>query len=191
MKVGKLLDTVSTNVNRFRSRSRGVWRDFVAVLGAHAFASVGVQLYAFPATFVGPIVAWVDLEAAFGTEVVGICVHLHAPAHAVIDVAFGSGIGGFSNIATWGGLEAVSRTETVWFGENVHAGTQDVVCSGDLLAVVVGIARPGNTAGIGHRRRSKGDQQAQNQGVPPTHLANVSGTVLTHGGAFNIPYCSG
>ena len=53
-----------------------------------------------------------------------------------------------------------------------------VVCSGDWLAVVDGIARPGNTAGIGHRRRSKGDQQAQNQGVPPTHLANVSGTVL-------------
>lgn len=61
-----------------------------------------------------------------------------------------------------------------------------VVCSGDWLAVVVGTARPGNTAGIGHRRRSKGDQQAQNQGVPPTHLANVSGTVLAHGGACTI-----
>ena len=55
-----------------------------------------------------------------------------------------------------------------------------VVCSGDWLAVVDGIARPGNTAGIGHRRRSKGDQQAQNQGVPPTHLADMSGTALTH-----------
>jgi len=187
VKVGKLLDTVSTNVNRFRSRGRGVSRDFVAVLGTHALASVGVPFYAFPATLIGPIVAGVDLEAAFGTEVVGICVHLHAPAHAVVGVcvgvAIGIGIGGFSNIVTWGGLEAVSRTETVGFRENVHAGTQDVVCSGDLLAVVVGIARPGITAGIGHRRQSKGDQQGQHQGVPPTHLANVSGTVLAHGGA--------
>ena len=180
MKVGKLLDTVLTNVNRFRSRGRGVSRDFVAVLRTHALGSVGVPFYAFLATFVGPIVAWVDLEAAFGTEIVGICVHLHAPAHTVVDVAFGVGIGGSRNIDTGGGLEAVSRTETVGFGENVHAGTQDVVCSGDWLAVVVGIARPGIIAGIGHRRQSKGDQQTQHQGVPPTHLANMSGTVLTH-----------
>ena len=189
MKVGKLLDTVLTNVNRFRSRGRGVSRDFVAVLRTHALGSVGVPFYAFPATLIGPIVAGVDLEAAFWTEVVGIYVNLHAPTHAVI--AFGVGIGGSRNIGTGGGLEAVSRTETVGFGENVHAGTQDVVCSGDWLAVVVGIARPGIIAGIGHRRQSKGDQQTQHQGVPPTHLVNMSGTVSTHGGACNIPYCSG
>ena len=180
MKVGKLLDTVLTNVNRFRRRGRGVSRDFVAVPRTHALGSIGVPFYAFLATFVGPIVAWVDLEAAFRAEIVGICVNLHAPTHGVVDVAIGIGLGGSGNIDTGGGLEAVSRTETVGFGENVHAGTQDVVCSGDWLAVVVGIARPGIIAGIGHRRQSKGDQQTQHQGVPPTHLANVSGTVLTH-----------
>ena len=131
MKVGKLLDAFLTKVNRFRSRSRGVSRDFVAVLRTHALGSVGVPFYAFLATFVGPIVSGVDLEAAFGTEVAGTCVNLHAAAHAVIDVAIRIGIGGSSNIATGGGLEAVSRTDTVGFGENVHAGTQDVVCSGD------------------------------------------------------------
>ena len=133
MKVGKLLDAFLTNVNRFRSRGRGVSRDFVAVLRTHALGSVGVPFYAFLATFVGPIVSGVDLEAAFGTEVAGTCVNLHAAAHAVVDVdvAIRIGIGGSSNIATGGGLEAVSRTDTVGFGENVHAGTQDVVCSGD------------------------------------------------------------
>ena len=185
VKVGKLLDAVLTNVNRFRSRGRGISRYFVAVLRTHALGSVGVPFYAFLTTLIGPIVAGVYLEAAFWTEVVGICVNLHAPTHAVVGdgVAIGIGLGGSGNIDTGGGLEAVSRTETVGFGENVHAGTQDVVCSGDWLAVVVGIARPGIIAGIGNRRQSKGDQQTQLQGVPPTHLANVSGTILTHGGA--------
>ena len=124
MKVGKLLDTDLTNVNRFRSRGRGVSRVFVAVLGAHVLQWVGVPFYAFPATLIGPIVTGVDLEASFWTEVVGICVNLHATAHAVVDVAIGIGTSDSGNTATGGGgLEAISRTDTVGFRENVHAGT--------------------------------------------------------------------
>ena len=174
MKVGKFLDTVrTTDAHSFIGL--GV---FVAVLGAHFLRSIRVPFYAFPATFIGPIVTGVDLETVLWTEVVGICVNLHATAHAVVDASVVTKISGSNN--TGRRLEAVSRTDSVGFRENVHAGTQDVVCSGNLLAVVVGtvgIARPGIIAGMGHRRRSKGDQQTPNQGVPlrPTHLANMSG----------------
>ena len=176
MKVGKYLDTVRTTTSTAHSFiGLGV---FVAVLGAHALRLVGVPRYAFPATLVGPIVTGVDLEASFWTEVVGIWVNLHAPAHAVVDAGVVTKISGSNNICGRR-LEAVSRTDAVGFRENVNAGTQDVVCPGNLLAVVVGtvgIARPGIIAGMGHRRRSKGDQQTPNQGVPlrPTHLANMS-----------------